>query len=166
MYWQMAKKTPEDKGWLIEIIRNHRSRIIGLMFVSFIVAYLGGRDAIKSTVLYNKLDLENELTFRINEKYNKNKSGEYFPDLNFKGELLSSGELVEINVSSGDFDSHEIGENILVFKTKSGDYMTEYEIGNQLIIQVNDFKFSFVFIPSAIFALIGIISLYAIIKIK
>lgn len=134
------------------------------MIISFIVTYLGGQDAIKSTILYNSLDLKQGLIFKVTEKYNKNKAGKYFPDLNFRGELLTTGEQIEIKVSKGDFDNQSVGQIIKVYKSSSNIFMTKYEVDNQRIIHLGDIRFSFVFIPTLIFFLIGLFSLYFILK--
>ena len=150
-------------GKMIEILRPHRKRLMPLMAVSLIVAWLAGQDAYQSTVRYNHLDWKSEAPFKITGKYNK-AEGDYFPDLNFKGEELVSRDTLEIKVSKGDFDSHEIGQTIKVFKTKSNQYMTEYEINNMGIIPIGDFGVSFAVIPSAIFLIVGLFSLVVIIR--
>jgi len=144
--------------------RIHPKTLIILMIVSFIVVFLSGRDAIESSKLYNEIDLNNELIFKISEKYNKKAQGESFPDLNYNGEILTSGEKIEIRVSKGDFDKHQIGQEIKVFKSPNTKYMTEYEINNQMIIHIGRKGYSFVFIPVLIFAIIGILSAFGLLK--
>ena len=77
---------------------------------------------------------------------------------------MTTGKEQEIKVSRGDFDNHTIGEIIEVFKTKSGEFMTQYEINNQRIIHIGNKGFSFVFIPAFIFFMIGLFSLFVILK--
>src|SRR5690606_23558243 len=121
---------------MLERLKTHRKILKRLMVLSFIITFLGGQDAITSTTQYNRLDLQNPISFKIEEKYNKKKDGVSFPNLNFKGKILTTEETKEIKVSKGDFDNHEIGEIIAVFKTKSGEFMTQYEIDNQGIIHI------------------------------
>lgn len=149
---------------MIEKLKIFKNRLLVLMIVSFVVTYLGGQDAITSTILYNRLDLTNPLNFRIEDKYNKKENGQNFPDLNFKGKIPGIGDEIEIKVSKGDFDKHEVRQIIKVYKTKSNKFMTEYEIDNQGIIYIGEIGFSFVFIPTIIFFLVGLFCLIVVIK--
>ena len=149
---------------MIEKLKLYGNKLLLLMIISFIVTYLGGHDAIKSTTLYNSLDLKNDLIFKLTEKNNKNNEGQYFPDLIFIGELLTTGEQIEIKVSKGDFDNQSVGQVIKVYKSSSNIFMTKYEVDNQRMIHLGDIGFSFVFFPTLIFFLIGLFSLYIILK--
>jgi len=149
---------------MIEKLKTNKNQLSKLMIISFVVAFLGGQDAVISSIRYNQLDLINVINFKIEEKYNKKKDGANFPDLNFKGKIMTTGKEQEIKVSRGDFDNHTIGEIIEVFKTKSGEFMTQYEINNQRIIHIGNKGFSFVFIPAFIFFMIGLFSLFVILK--
>lgn len=40
---------------MIEKLKLHRIKLLPLMIISFIVSFLGGQDAINSTIQYNKL---------------------------------------------------------------------------------------------------------------
>ena len=152
------------KWKMLENLKRHRKSLKKLMIILFILTFLGGQDAITSTIQYNRLDLQNTIGFKIEEKYNKKKEGISFPDLNFKGKIVTTEEKKEIKVSKRDFDSHEIGETITVFKTKSGEFMTQYEIDNQGIIHIGNKGFSFVFIPTFIFFIVGLFCLFVIVK--
>lgn len=134
------------------------------MIVSFALTFLGGQDAINSTISYNKLDLTNPIKFRINNKYNKKENGQSFPDLNFRGIILGTDNEKEIKVSRGDFDQYEIGQIINIYKTKSDEFITEQEIDNQGIIHIGKTGYSFVFIPTFIFFIIGLFCLIIILK--
>lgn len=149
---------------MIEKLKLHRIKLLPLMIISFIVSFLGGQDAINSTIKYNKFDLKNPVDFIITEKYNKKKEGGNFPDLNFRGKILTTEEQIEIKVSKGDFDKQKVGQVIKVYKTSTNTFITEYEIDNQGIIHMGDIGFSFVFIPATIFFLIGLLSFYVILK--
>lgn len=149
---------------MIEKLKMYHNKLLILMILSFIVTYLGGQDAVNSTIMYNRLDLVNGINFKVTDKYNKKKEGEYFPDLNFRGEVLTTGEQIEIKVSKGDFDNHEVGQIIQVYKTSSNDFMTKYEIDNQGIIHLGVIGFSSLLIPTTIFFLIGLLSLFVILK--
>lgn len=149
---------------MIERLKIFKNKLWVLMFVSFVVSYLGGQDAITSTILYNKLDLTNPINFRIEDKYNKKENGQSFPDLNFRGKIVGTDDEKEIKVSKGDFDKHEVGQIIKVYKTKSDEFMTEHEIDNQGIIHFGETGFSFVFIPTSIFFVIGLFSMIVILK--
>ncbi|NPA35924.1 MAG: hypothetical protein GXO47_03640 [Chlorobi bacterium] len=134
------------------------------MIISFTITYLGLQDAVTFTVLYNRLDLNNAIAFRIEDKKKTNNS--FFPGFNFKGKLLSCGDVKDIKVSRGDFETHNAGQIIKVFKTESDEFITEYEIENAMMIHAGDKRFSFVFIPAIIFFFVGIISLFFILKNK
>jgi len=148
---------------MIEKLKTNRKNLQRLMIMSFVIAVLGGQDAVTSTILYNQLDKENAIDFRIEKKYNKKKR-EIFPNLNFKGKIITTGEKREVRVSRGDFDNHMIGEIIKVFKTNSDEFMTQYEIRNQKIIHIGSKGFSFVFIPAFIFFIVGLFSLFVVLK--
>jgi len=143
---------------MIDAFALLRHKLPPLIIISFILAYFAGKDAINNTILYNKLDLEDTLLLKIENKYNK-KSWKFLPDLNFRGNILSSGKQIEVHVSKGDFDKHKIGQVVKVFKTASGEYMTEYELDNLIIINIGKYSFSFIIILSAIFYLIALFSL-------
>ncbi|GET23292.1 hypothetical protein [Prolixibacter denitrificans] len=149
---------------MIEKLKIFKNKLFILMIVSFAVTYLGGQDAITSTILYNKLDLTNPIKFQIEDKYNKKENGQSFPDLNFRGKIVGTDDEKEIKVSKGDFDKHEIGQIIKVYKTKSDEFMTEHEIDNQGIIHIGKTGFSFVFIPTIIFFTLGLFCLIVILK--
>ena len=149
---------------MIERLKIFKNKLWVLMFVSFVVSYLGGQDAITSTILYNKLDLTNPINFRIEDKYNKKENGQSFPELNFRGKIVGTDDEKEIKVSKGDFDKHEVGQIIKVYKTKSDEFMTEHEIDNQGIIHFGETGFSFVVIPTSIFFVIGLFSMIGILK--
>ena len=112
------------------------------MIVSFIVAFFGGRDAILSTRLYNSLDLNKPIKFLI---IDKKQNGRFFPDFQFVGKTLETNGKKIIQVSSGDFDRHEIGQIIHVFQSESSHVMTDYEIDNQCIIFFRKIGFFFFF---------------------
>ncbi|GET35081.1 hypothetical protein PbJCM13498_39440 [Prolixibacter bellariivorans] len=149
---------------MIEKLKIFKNKLSILMIVSFVVTYFGGQDAITSTILYNKLDLTNPIKFRIEDKYNKKENVQSFPDLNFKGKIIGTEDEKEIKVSKGDFDKHQIGQIIKVYKTESDEFMTDHEIDNQGIIQIGKTGFSFVFIPTIIFFSLGLFCLMVIIK--
>ncbi len=51
--------------------------------------------------------------------------------------MTDAKQNVEINVSKGDFDKYNIGDTIIVFKSKVSDvFMTQYEINNQMFIKL------------------------------
>jgi hypothetical protein len=145
-------------------VEQQRKKLELLMFISFLVAFLGGIDAVISTTQYNRINLQNTVDFKIEEKFNKKKDGVPFPNLNFKGKILTTGEDKEIKVSRGDFDKHQDGDIITIYKTTSGKFITQHEIDNQGIIHIFDKGFSFVFIPAFIFLVVGLFSLLAIAK--
>ncbi len=140
-----------------------KNKLKMLMVMSFVLAFLGGQDAITSTILYNKLDLSYAIRFKIYEKYNK-KDRQIFPDLNFKGKIIETDSETEIKVSKGDFDKHNVGQIITVYKTKSNKFMTEWEIENCKIIHIYGIGFSLSFVPAIIFFIIGIFCLVIVLK--
>ena len=149
---------------MIDKLKAFKNRLMILMIVSFAVTYLGGQDAITSTILYNKVDLTNPVKFRIEDRFNKKENQLSFPELNFRGKIVGTEEEKEIKVSKGDFDIHEIGQVIKVYKLGSDEFMTEYEIDNQGIIHIGNTGFSFVFIPTIIFFTLGLLCLIVILK--
>lgn len=136
-----------------------KSRISALLLISIVVSFLGGKDAITASTVFNQLDLDNELTLKILDKTNK-KDIYFFPVMNFQGVLLSSGDTIELKVSKGNFDRCSIGEEVTIYRTPNNDYMTAYQIKNQKLIKIQGYSFSFVFIPTIIFVLTGIICFY------
>ena len=151
---------------MFEKLEISKNRKLLLMIVSFVVTYLGGHDAITSSILYNKLDLTNPLKFQIEDKCNKKENYQSFPDFIFIGKIAGTDDEKEIKVSKGDFEKHEVGQTIKVYRTKSNEIMTEYEIDNQGIIHFGKTGFSFMFIPTIIFFAIGLLCLNVLLKNK
>jgi hypothetical protein len=127
---------------IVDKLKPFKKKLINLMIVSFIVAFFGGRDAILSTRLYNSLDLNKPIKFLI---IDKKQNGRFFPDFQFVGKTLETNGKKIIQVSSGDFDRHEIGQIIHVFQSESSHVMTDYEIDNQCIIFFRKIGFFFFF---------------------
>ncbi|PKH51099.1 hypothetical protein CXF68_10565 [Tenacibaculum sp. Bg11-29] len=140
------------------------NKLFSLTIISFIIFFLAGRDASKYTKLYNEIDLNNNLTFKIIDKYNKKSPNEKFPDLNFNGQIIENNEHIEIKISRGDFDKHQIEQIIKIYKSPNNEYMTEYEINNQMIIHIGKKGYSFVYIPVMIFVIIGLFSGISLLK--
>jgi hypothetical protein len=148
------------------LLRNRKTALSALVVISFIVSFLGGKDAILSSKKYNSIDLANPMNFQILEKFNKKPDGVPFPDLNLKGIIIQTSDTAEIQVTLGDYEKRQIGETILVYKVGlTNQYMTQYEIKNQLFIYFNGKSYSIVFIPAIIFLLLGIGCLIALVTI-
>lgn len=148
---------------MIEKLGIQRGTIFILMIISFLLSFLGTKDAINSTLLHNELILKNGIDFGIVDKYNKKSTG-FFPDLHFKGTVSSEVGFIEIKVSKGEYDRHKAGQNIRIYKTNSNEFMTDYEVKNQSMIHVGKNQFSFVFIPTFIFYITGLFCLYKVIR--
>jgi hypothetical protein len=147
-------------------LRNRKTTLSALVVISLIVSYLGGKDAIISSKQYNSIVLNNPLSLQILAKYNKKPEGVPFPDLNLKGIIIQTSDTAEIKVSLGDYEKRQVKERINVYKVGlTNQYMTQYEVENQIFIHFGGKAYSFVFIPAILFFLLGIGCIIALIKI-
>jgi hypothetical protein len=146
-------------------LRNRKTTLCALVVISLIVSYLGGKDAIISSKQYNSIVLNNPLSLQILAKYNKKPDGVPFPDLNLKGIIIQTSDTVEIKASLGDYEKRQVGERINVYKVGlTNQYMTQYEVENQIFIHFGGKAYSFVFIPAILFLLLGVFSLFGLVK--
>ena len=135
------------------------------MVIGFLLSLLGGFDAIKSTLIYHQLDLDNQLNCEILDKYNTR--GKFFPDLNFKCEKLPSSDTISLNVNLGEYEERNVGDTIVAFQSLDGNnFLSRYEIDNQAFIEYDGKGYSFVFIPAVIFFLVGVTCVFVLIRIR
>ena len=136
-------------------------KLLVLMIISFVLVYLGEKDASTSTAKYNSISQNDSLNLLLIKKHSEEVS--ILPKFTFTCTNLSTNDTINHRVSRGEFESSKIGDIILAFKT-SDIYMTKYEIDNHMIIVIGNKGYSFVYIPVIVFLFIGFTCLFFLIR--
>ena len=135
--------------------QNYQKALIYVILISSALFFLSIKDAITTTNLYNHLELDKRLLFKINKKEKKTEN-----ELLLYGKLLDSNTDFVLRVYRPEFEKSRVNDTILFYKSKLGDEtMTQYDISNHRIKHINGKGYSISYLIAFMCLIISIASI-------